>query len=133
MLFVAGVLLGTALQLWASEKERVGQGGSIQSSDDEGTSASTSGVRAQVWLGFAGTVLAALIALIGTLFGGQWPLYWSLPTRLWRSREYLATLSQLTSGAGPPSVTSPQAKKLDQNTPKCLEEEVRELRVFGIL
>jgi hypothetical protein len=26
----------------------------------------------QVWLGFAGTVLAALIALIGTLIGGQW-------------------------------------------------------------
>jgi hypothetical protein len=27
-------------------------------------------VKAQVWLGFAGTVLAALIALIGNLIGG---------------------------------------------------------------
>jgi hypothetical protein len=68
--FVSGALLGTALQLWASEKERVGREGSIQGSG-EGRSASTSGVRAQVWLGFAGTVLAALIALIGTLIGGQ--------------------------------------------------------------
>jgi hypothetical protein len=68
--FVSGALLGTALQLWASEKERVGREGSIQGSG-EGRSASTSGVKAQVWLGFAGTVLAALIALIGTLIGGQ--------------------------------------------------------------
>jgi hypothetical protein len=67
LLFVSGALLGTALQLWASEKERVGRGGSVQGSDEGGV-ASTSEVRAQVWLGFAGTVLAALI---GTLFGGQ--------------------------------------------------------------
>ena len=70
LLFVSGALLGAALQLWASEKERGGREGSLQGSG-EGRSASTSGVRAQVWLGFAGTVLAALIALIGTLFGGQ--------------------------------------------------------------
>jgi hypothetical protein len=70
LLFISGALLGTALQLWASEKERLGRGGSIQGGD-EGRSANTSGVRTQVWLGFAGTVLAALIALIGTLFGGQ--------------------------------------------------------------
>lgn len=70
LLFVSGALLGTALQLWASEKERVGRGGSVRGSD-EGGSASASGVRTQVWLGFAGTVLASLIALIGTLFGGQ--------------------------------------------------------------
>ncbi|MCA1687428.1 MAG: hypothetical protein LC714_02260 [Actinobacteria bacterium] len=70
LLFVSGALLGTALQIWASEKEQIGRGGSIQGSG-EGRSASTSGVRAQVWLGFAGTVLAALIALIGTLIGGQ--------------------------------------------------------------
>jgi hypothetical protein len=70
LLFISGALLGTALQLWASEKERVGREGSIQGSGGGG-SASTSGVRAQVWLGFAGTVLAAFIALIGTLIGGQ--------------------------------------------------------------
>jgi hypothetical protein len=70
LLFISGALLGTALQLWASEKERVGREGSIQGSGGGG-SASTSGVRAQVWLGFAGTVLAALIALIGTLIGGK--------------------------------------------------------------
>jgi hypothetical protein len=70
LLFVSGALLGTALQIWASEKERAGREGSIQGSG-EGRSASTSDVRAQVWLGFAGTVLAALIALIGTLIGGQ--------------------------------------------------------------
>jgi hypothetical protein len=70
LLFVSGALLGTALQLWASEKEQVGREGSIQGSSED-RSASTSGVRAQVWLGFAGTVLAALIALIGTLVGGQ--------------------------------------------------------------
>jgi hypothetical protein len=70
LLFVSGALLGTALGLWASEKERVGREGSIQGSG-EGRSASNSGVRVQVWLGFAGTVLAALIALIGTLIGGQ--------------------------------------------------------------
>jgi hypothetical protein len=71
LLFVSGALLGTALQLWASEKERAGREGSIQGSSGEGVSASTSSVRAQVWLGFAGTVLAALIALVGTLIGGQ--------------------------------------------------------------
>ncbi len=71
LLFVSGALLGTALQLWASEKERVGREGSIQGSSGEGSSASTSNMRAQVWLGFAGTVLAALIALIGTLLSGQ--------------------------------------------------------------
>ena len=70
LLFVSGALLGTALQLWASEKEGVGREGSIQGSDED-RSASASGVRAQVWLGFAGTVLAALIALIGNLIGGQ--------------------------------------------------------------
>ena len=70
LLFVSGALLGTAQQLWASERERVGRGRSIQG-NDEGASASTSGVKTQVWLGFAGTVLAALIALVGTLFGGQ--------------------------------------------------------------
>jgi hypothetical protein len=67
LLFVSGALLGTALQLWASEKEQLGRGGS----SGEDRSASTSGVRAQVWLGFAGTVLAALIALIGNLIGGR--------------------------------------------------------------
>jgi hypothetical protein len=66
LLFVSGALLGTALQLWTSEKEQVGREGYIQGSA-EGRSASTSGVRTQVWLGFAGTVLAALISLIGTL------------------------------------------------------------------
>jgi hypothetical protein len=70
LLFVSSALLGTALQLWASEKEGVGREGSIQGSDED-RSASASGVRAQVWLGFAGTVLAALIALIGNLIGGQ--------------------------------------------------------------
>ncbi len=70
LLFVSGALLGTALQLWASEKEQVGREGYIQGSG-EGRTASTSGMRAQVLLGFAGTVLAALIALVGTLLGSQ--------------------------------------------------------------
>jgi hypothetical protein len=70
LLFVSGALLGTALQLWAIEQERVEQTGSIQDGDGRG-SASTSGVRVQLWLGFAGTVLAALIGLIGTLFAGR--------------------------------------------------------------
>lgn len=70
LLFVSGALLGTALQLWASEKERVGREGPIRGSG-EGRSAGSSGARAQIWLGFAGTVLAALIALIGTLMTGQ--------------------------------------------------------------
>jgi hypothetical protein len=69
LLFVSGALLGTAGQLWASEKERVRES-SIQGSG-EGRSARTSEVRLQVWLGFAGTVLAALIALVGNLIGGQ--------------------------------------------------------------
>jgi len=70
LLFISGASLGTALQLlWASNKEQDGREGSIQGSG-EGSSASTSGVRAQAWLGFAGTVLAALIALIGNLIGG---------------------------------------------------------------
>jgi hypothetical protein len=69
LLFVSGALLGMALQLWASEKERVREG-SVQGSVEE-RSASTSGMRLQVWLGFAGTVLAALIALLGNLLGGQ--------------------------------------------------------------
>jgi hypothetical protein len=56
LLFVSGALLGTALQLWISAKE-------------QGGSASTSGAKTQVWLGFAGTVIAALLALIGSLFG----------------------------------------------------------------
>jgi hypothetical protein len=70
LLFVSGALLGTALQHWASEKEQVGREGSIQDSG-EGRSSSASVARTQVWLGFAGTVLAALIALFGTLVGGQ--------------------------------------------------------------
>jgi hypothetical protein len=70
LLFVSGALLGTALQLWARDRERFGRRGSIQGTDERG-SASTSEVRVQIWLGFAGTVLAALIGLIGTLFGGQ--------------------------------------------------------------
>jgi hypothetical protein len=58
LLFISGVLLGTALQRRrASEKEQFGREGSIQ-----GIS-----VRTQAWLGFAGTVLAALITLIGNL------------------------------------------------------------------
>jgi hypothetical protein len=69
LLFISGASLGTALQLfWTGEQEQVGQDGSIQSSS-EGGSASASSVKAQVWLGFAGTVLAALIGLIGTLIG----------------------------------------------------------------
>jgi hypothetical protein len=84
LLFISGASLGTALQLfWTGEEEQVGQDGSIQSSSEggsastsgvrtqqsssEGGSASTSSVKAQVWLGFAGTVLAALIGLVGTL------------------------------------------------------------------
>ena len=70
LLFVSGALLGTALQLWANERRQVGRGDSIHY-DDERRSASTSGVRAQLWLGFAGTVIAALIGLIGTLFAGR--------------------------------------------------------------
>jgi hypothetical protein len=70
LMFISGALLGTALQIWASEKEYVGREGSIQGGGED-RSASTSSVRAQVWLGFAGTVLAALIGLIGTLVGGQ--------------------------------------------------------------
>jgi hypothetical protein len=71
LLFVSGALLGTALQVWASGRERVGREGSVQQGSGEGGAASSSGVKAQVWLGFAGTVLAALIALVGTLVGGQ--------------------------------------------------------------
>jgi hypothetical protein len=84
LLFISGASLGTALQLfWTGEEEQVGQDGSIQSSSEggsastsdvrtqqssgEGGSASTSSVKAQVWLGFAGTTLAALIGLIGTM------------------------------------------------------------------
>lgn len=70
LLFVSGTLLGTALQLWANEQERVGRSNSFQGRDERG-SASTSEVRIQLWLGFAGTVLAALIGLIGTLFAGR--------------------------------------------------------------
>jgi hypothetical protein len=70
LLFASGALLGTALQLWASEKERVGREGSVGGSV-EGSSANSSGLRAQVWLGFAGTVLAALIGLIGALIAGR--------------------------------------------------------------
>jgi hypothetical protein len=70
LLFVSGALLGTALQLWAHERERVGRRGSIQGTDERGA-ASTSEVRIQLWLGFAGTILAALIGLIGTLFAGR--------------------------------------------------------------
>ena len=67
-----GTLPGMALQLRASEKERVDREGPVRGSD-EGRFASTSGTGAQVWLGFARTVPAALIALIGTRFGSQWP------------------------------------------------------------
>jgi hypothetical protein len=70
LLFVSGALLGTALQIWARERERVGRSDSIQGSDEHGA-ASTSEVRIQLWLGFAGTILAALIGLIGTLFAGR--------------------------------------------------------------
>jgi hypothetical protein len=70
LLFVSGALLGTALQLWASQKDRAEREGPVRVGG-EGRSASSSGARAQVWLGFAGTVLAALIALIGTLMTGQ--------------------------------------------------------------
>jgi hypothetical protein len=70
LLFVSGALLGTALQLWASQKERAEREGPVRVGG-EGRSASSSGARAQAWLGFAGTVLAALIALIGTLMTGQ--------------------------------------------------------------
>ena len=70
LLFVSGAMLGTALQLWANERERAGRRGSIQYDDERG-SASTSGGRAQLWLGFAGTVIAALIGLIGTLLAGR--------------------------------------------------------------
>jgi hypothetical protein len=58
LLFVSGALLGTALQLWTSEEE-------------QGRREGSSSVKVQVWLGFAGTVLAALISLIGTLIVGQ--------------------------------------------------------------
>jgi len=70
LLFVSGAMLGTALQLWANERERASRGDSIHY-DDESGSARTSGVRVQLWLGFAGTVIAALIGLIGTLFAGR--------------------------------------------------------------
>jgi hypothetical protein len=70
LLFVSGALLGTALQLWARERERVGRSAPIRGSDERG-SASTSEVKIQLWLGFAGTILAALIGLIGTLFAGR--------------------------------------------------------------
>jgi hypothetical protein len=70
LLFVSGAMLGTALQLWANERERASRGDSIHY-DDENGSARTSGVRVQLWLGFAGTVIAALIGLIGTLFAGR--------------------------------------------------------------
>ena len=48
LLFVSGALLGTALQLWTSEKEQAEREGSTQGSD-EGRPPSISGVRAQVW------------------------------------------------------------------------------------
>jgi len=70
LLFVSGALLGTALQLWANEQERIGTRGSVQGSDER-ESTRTPEVRVQLWLGFAGTVLAALIGLIGTLFAGR--------------------------------------------------------------
>jgi hypothetical protein len=67
LFFVSGARLGTALQVWTGEKEQVGRKAPIQGSR-EGRSASTLGVKAQVWLGFAGTVLAGLISLFGTIF-----------------------------------------------------------------
>jgi hypothetical protein len=47
LLFVSGAMLGTALQLWANGRERVGRRGPIQH-DDDGGSASASGARAQL-------------------------------------------------------------------------------------
>jgi len=70
LLFVSGAMLGTALQLWVTERERVGRRGPIHHDDERG-SESASGMRVQLWLGFAGTVIAALIGLIGTLFAGR--------------------------------------------------------------
>jgi hypothetical protein len=70
LLFVSGALLGAALQLWSNERERVGRKDTTRYDDERG-SASTPGVRVQLWLGFAGTVIAALIGLIGTLFAGR--------------------------------------------------------------
>jgi len=64
LLFVSGALLGTALQLWVSEKEQR-RGGGASTVDMRAQ------VRTQVWLGFAGTVLAALIGLIGTLIASR--------------------------------------------------------------
>ncbi len=46
LLFVSGALLGTALQLWANGRERVGRRHSVQY--DEPGSASTSGVKVQL-------------------------------------------------------------------------------------
>src|SRR5215211_7161125 len=67
LLFISGASLGTALQLfWTGEQEQVGQDGSIQSSS-EGGSGSTSGVRTQQSSGEGGSVLAAVIGLIGTM------------------------------------------------------------------
>lgn len=73
LLFVSGAMLGTALQLWANERERAGRRGSNYYDEERGA-ASTSGGRAQLWLGYAGTVIAALIGLIGTLLAGRLPL-----------------------------------------------------------
>lgn len=70
LLFVSGAMLGMALQLRANERELVGRRSSIQY-DNERRSASASGARAQLWLGFAGTVIAALIGLVGTLFASR--------------------------------------------------------------
>jgi hypothetical protein len=70
LLFVSGAMLGTALQLSATERERVRRGGPIHHDGERG-SESASGMRVQLWLGFAGTVIAALIGLIGTLFASR--------------------------------------------------------------
>lgn len=64
LVFVSGALLGTALQLLVSEKQQ--RGGRAGSTFDVRAQ-----VRTQVWLGFAGTVLAALIGLIGTLIASR--------------------------------------------------------------
>jgi hypothetical protein len=48
LLFVSGAPLGTALQLWTSEGTRLGWVASVRD-DSEGTPASNSSVRAQVW------------------------------------------------------------------------------------
>jgi hypothetical protein len=70
LLFVSGAMLGTALQLWATEWDRVDRKAPFHHDDERGPE-SASRMRVQLWLGFAGTIIAALIGLIGTLFAGR--------------------------------------------------------------